>query len=206
MKEKTQYQMTVVSGQPGTGKTTFIKQELVKLHHAVIVDPMDEFADDPGVGLATMNRREFGGYIQSHAKDRHCKVVYTPEDQEDFASLCTLNESLAGFTFSIDEVDRYVSAVSVPEQLKRLCRYYRHFKLDIIVATRRPAAIPREITACAMRFVLFRHVEPRDVSYFRGFIGKTALQLPDLPPFTAICWDRGEVYKIRLTRKKATKM
>ena len=113
------------------------------------------------------------------------QLAYRSRDTAgDFPFLC---EAVAGIgdpslptLLVVDEVDQMDTPQSVGADgrgidvlpFRRLVNYGRHVGVSIAVASRRAAAVSRNLTAQATEIVSFRQSEPRDVDYLRQFCGR----------------------------------
>jgi hypothetical protein len=78
-----------------------------------------------------------------------------------------------------EECDRYRVGHEPLPGLSYIVEYGRHRGISLMALTRRPASIPRTLTANASRAVVFKTVEPRDVKYWADFLpdgGAAAIQ------------------------------
>jgi hypothetical protein len=109
--------------------------------------------------------------------------------------VCRIIYEVGNLMFVAEEVDQATSAGFAGREFGQLLRRGRHRKVSMIGITRRPAEIPRELTANAGRIISFRATEPTDVQYFRKCMGATAAAVvPRLPRLTGLAWrDDGEM-------------
>lgn len=82
----------------------------------------------------------------------------------------------------LDEVDRW----GRDQRLLDLVNYCRPWGVSVAWTARRPARVPRDITALADYLVLFRVTEPRDLAYIREYSEEAYRAAPSLQPFHPI--------------------
>jgi len=113
------------------------------------------------------------------------RIVYRGEYHPElhFAHVAKLAAVVGDLVFAIDEVDYFGSAGQCLEELDWLIRYGRHRRVAMVYTARRPAEVPRNLTAQSSEFRIFRLTEPRDIEYMRRLIGPAAERLPGLEQF-----------------------
>ena len=87
-------------------------------------------------------------------------------DQDAFALLCEVVITHKDLLFVVDEVDFFDSPSSQAREFKKMIHYSRHYSIDIITTSRRPANISRDLTSQTDAFSIFRITEKRDLDYF----------------------------------------
>ncbi len=86
-----------------------------------------------------------------------------------------------------DEID-LLAGRELPRWASMIVNAGRHRGISILYTARRPARVPRDLTANADRIVAFGTREPNDVAYLREFMGQAAEGLGDLPEYRAVTW------------------
>ena len=113
--------------------------------------------------------------------DLACRVAWAAEDLAmlwDEADMLAPNQRLGRFANNIANMQR-------------------HRRIDLYWTSRRPAMVPRLLTANADRMCVFRQTEPADLDYLRKRIGQAAEQLPRLANFHALDWRDGQGATVR---------
>lgn len=191
--------ITVVLGQRGSGKTTWVKRQLPTLPRFILWNTVN----DDYSGFEVVNDRE--GLYQYVWKNRSgiCQVVvnYLEEkgledkELEGFLFTCQVAEAVENICLIIEEIDTYATTQAIPYELKRLLKLGRHFGVSMIAVSRRPAEINRLITSQAQRFICFKTIEPNDVRYLSSIIGESARELSEIPLLHYLDWRHGQIEK-----------
>jgi hypothetical protein len=111
-----------------------------------------------------------------------CPLDKAPEFVSDICMWCYDTRDML---FIIDEAD-LIFPVQKPLTLgmNYMVQYGRHANVDLIVITRRPQNLNRNLTALADKMYLFRITEPRDLTYFKQtFDQETVERIQSLPQF-----------------------
>lgn len=115
-------------------------------------------------------------------------IVQTADPNLTVDYLCPALWELGRGTLVLDEVDALEFSGS--PCFDQLIRYGRNRNISVLTGCRRPAEVPRSITAGANKQYIFGTHEPRDLDYFRTTIlGDRAEQLMRMPKFTGIFVD-----------------
>ena len=153
-----------VLGKKGSGKSYFVKKELIKLFpKIIIIDPLDEYNYFYNYSL-----KEIISVIQANYKKNKYRVVYRPLDENEDLFFKFIY-SLESITLIIEEVDGYSNNKKTDVYLEKLFKYGRHKNINLICISRRPAEIGRLLTAQSDIIISFRQTEKRDIDYFRYF-------------------------------------
>jgi len=195
--------ITVVLGQRGSGKTSWVKKQLPALPRFVLWNTVND--DYTGFEIVSDTEALFE-YVWKR-RDSILQVVinYLEEkgeedkEAEGFAFVCKLVEAVENVCFIVEEVDTYATSATIPYELKRLLKIGRHYGVSMIAVSRRPAEINRLITSQAQRFICFKTIEPNDVRYLRSIIGEPATELPQIPLLEYLDWKHGLVEKGKIT-------
>lgn len=111
-------------------------------------------------------------------------INHSEDDGEYNDYLFSFLSDLRDYTILVDEADRYCSPVSVPLGLRRIVNYQRHYRLNLIFVSRRPAAVHRDVSALSDVVHIFHVHEPRDLDYLAALCGSEfSGRLPALRPF-----------------------
>lgn len=186
-------EVAVYLGKRGSGKSSLARARIRESERVVIYDTLEEYP----APVIISNPRELLEYLQGRQK---FKVAYRPfRPEKEFGWVCRVLFNIGNLLFVAEEVDQYSSAHGADVWFNNLLRRGRHRQVEMICISRRPAEIPRDLTANVYRMVAFRTSEPRDVDYFRRVMGDMAHALRNLPELTGIEWrDTGEMRVIRV--------
>jgi hypothetical protein len=168
-----------VSGQRGSGKTYWVKHFIRGQGRYLLYDALSEYENAPRF-------TDIGALLEfskAHAGEGFFEAIYDPLEHEDFPLFCRIALVLRGLYVVVEEIDLFATPYMAPSELQKLIKYGRHYGVNVLGVSRRPSEVSRLFTSQATRFVLFRQIEPRDITYFRSIIGPQAERLPDLPPY-----------------------
>lgn len=164
-------------GKKGTGKTTLVKNLIYKLYgeqveRVLVYDSMLEYDFQP-----LKSFKNFSGI------KRITPNIFNADDNTVFEKVTQLVYEMGNLLYVVDEVDLFCSANYTPLSLQKIFRYGRHFKIDMIIVTRRPAAIPRHLTAMIDEFYLFKSHEARDLKYYEDLQTNLGQRVKNLHQF-----------------------
>lgn len=164
-----------MSGQRGSGKSYWTKKHLAQLPRVLIYDSLSEYTAD-------YEFQDIESLVDFLQTDQANGVFYSASldtfDESDFPLFCRAALACQDLYVVIEEIDLFTNPLSTPVELLRLLKYGRHWNLQIIGVSRRPAEVSRHFTAMTTRFVIFNQREPRDIAYFRSIIGEHADKIP----------------------------
>ena len=176
-------------GEGGQGKSTLIRHQL-KNHKRIIQfdrNLEDEYEDG---AVICYSRAELVAAVNDAGKP--FRVTWRghktdPDGAFEFANRVAM--AVRHTTLVWDEADLWIGKGKLGKSplANELINACRHYEIKIFASSRRPACVPRDLTANASRLVVFMTSEPADLKYCQDYIGKDlAAKLPDLQPFTAI--------------------
>lgn len=170
-----------VSGQRGGGKSYWVKKLARSLPRCVILDPLGEYKADQYF----TDIHEFVNFLQRDLlKPRLYTVSFNPVDiGEDLDYFCRAILARGDIYLILEELDQLSTPYATPPELAKLIKYGRHYGIQIVGVSRRPAEVSRLFTSQATRFICFGQVEPNDIKYWRSIIGSAADQLPSMPDY-----------------------
>lgn len=179
-----------VSGQRGSGKSYWTKSLAASLPRCVIMDTLGEYKADQYF-------YDIESFVEFLIKDKDnpklFTVSYNPVDvSEDFETFCRAILARGDIYLIMEELDTVSTPYYTPYEFAKLIKYGRHFEIQIVGVSRRPAEVSRLFTSQASRFVLFPQVEPNDIKYWRSIIGGAANTLPDMAQYHYIDVDFNE--------------
>lgn len=156
----------IIFGKTGSGKTTLAKK---------LID--DSTRPNLIIWDFLLEYEEFGFVVETpnelimilEAKLPTNRIVVRKFTKEQFNWLCQAVEHLGNCLFVVEEADFVCSSDYIDNGFGGLLRYGRHYGIDILAITRRPAEINRLLTAMAHNAYSFQFQEPCDVKYISTF-------------------------------------
>jgi hypothetical protein len=188
--------LTAVFGRRGSGKTTMIRAMIPELKKPIVViDVLGNFEgyEHDGQEWTDVDTiqdalNEIKNYCENSKEHSGVIVVQSGNLDNAIDFICSALWKIEGGTLVIDEVDAF-SFTDAPCYDEAI-RYGRNRGIDVVTGCRRPAEISKQITAAADRVYCFVTREPRDIEYYREFLGdEIAFQIPKLPPYHGIYYD-----------------
>jgi len=173
-----QNEIVFISGQRGSGKSHFAKTMARTLPRCLIFDTLGEYVVDRRI----YDFVELCEFLEDdQTNPRYFHVGYdTHLMQEYFPLFCRAVLARGDIHVIIEEIDTFCTPFSSDPELLKLLKYGRHYGVQLIGVSRRPAEVSRHFTSAATRFVTFVNREPNDVKYFRSIMGNHADQIPAL--------------------------
>jgi len=187
---------TAVFGRRGSGKTTLIRAMIPKLKKPVVIlDVLGNFQGYESGGKewydATSTKDallEIRSFLQKPQEHSGIISLQTGDIDNSIDFLCSALWKIHGGTLVLDEVDSI--SISDAPCFDEAIRYGRNHAIDVVTGARRPAEVSKNITAAADRVYCFATREPRDIEYYREFLGDDlAFQIPKLPQWHGIYSD-----------------
>jgi len=164
-------EIILILGMKGSGKSTKAREVIREHRRKIWIDPMFEHSD----GVIVENFNDLVKYVEPLRHTSYSVILRTTTDgeAEKLITLLTRGQPgqslLPGATVMIDELDKLCSPTSVPEGIRRLANYGRHFGVNVIGVSRRPKSIARDFTANADRIIIGKIQEPSDLKYIEEF-------------------------------------
>lgn len=195
-----QNEIVVILGKKGSGKSIMARHYVKDKRRLVVYDPMRQFSD---LGIVVESRRDFLEYLIG-SYDGKFRIVYQPVFEmashdiiaTEFQWICHSVSCLKEIYFMVDEID---SCLSPRDQenfyFKNMVQRGRHSGISLVTTTIRYTDVQRNLTAQADTIICFHTHEPADTRYFRGYFGAMAEDLPALPPYHFIKYEKGQVTK-----------
>jgi hypothetical protein len=164
-----QNQIIAVFGRKGSGKTTLVQRYLAKVRRFVVADSLAEYT----VGTVYHDLRDFARAAKRAGAGKLQAVVRIGDDEafDTLSAMVRVIGEVAPVLYVIEEADIQCSPQYIPDSMDRLVRYGRHWRVSLLVVSRRPAEISRHLTAQADTIVAFQTFEPRDLDFFRARCG-----------------------------------
>jgi hypothetical protein len=147
----------------------------------IIWDPLGEYVTD----YTFIDLEEFIDFlIKDEQKRGFFCVNYHPIDEvSDFPVFCRAVLARGDVRLVVEELDVVTSPYNCPIEFARIIKYGRHYGVQLMGASRRPAEVTRMFTSQANRFIAFAQHEPADLQYFRSIFGKAANNLSIMPDY-----------------------
>lgn len=168
-------------GRKGSGKTSVIRSLAKREKRQLVWDPFREHAvvwiDDgiPALCEYLAGRDQF-------------RVGIDDADPESALAMLRISEQLTHCTVILEEVDLVGTPISVPIDLRRAIAQGRHWDLNLLYTSRRPAEVPRLLTSQSDAIYIFNTHEPRDVQHLRSYLRDLADTVQTLPKFHGYHW------------------
>jgi len=187
----------VVLGRGGSGKTSLVCFHLSKLRRPVcIFDTNTEAAYLRGGHLVVASARDLVAALLAGATRLAFRPAFDPGAGDyqaaRVAAFELMNEAAwhrGGITLVWEEADKVTSAAHLPPFAGAIVDQGRHRGIAVIAVARRPAKVPRDLTANASRIIAFRSTEARDLAYYADVLGsEAAAAVRDLPDYHALDW------------------
>lgn len=175
-----QNKIYTVIGHKGFGKTAFTEKLAILTNKpTIILDPRFQYEENKRRIVFT-SVSKFISWISQ--KDNYktfikykLELVVRAIDIEDAEELAALIYKMKKITFVIDEIDMFFDTrTNKKSYFNKLVQYGRHFEIDIITTSRRPANISRNLTALTDIFYFSRLREPTDKKYIKDTAGAAA--------------------------------
>jgi len=186
-------EVIVITGQRGTGKTTYIHNHISKYDRVIIFDLLGEFTNYE-------TTHDIKTFLQKFSKKKKEQFFYlnyyNPKTGDnDFLVICEAINRYEDILFVVDELDYFCNASYSPRQFSEIIKRGRHQGIGLMVATRRPHEIPRLVTSQVTEFIAFRHLEPRDINYIREICSIEEDDVKSLKNYEYIRWIEGRIEK-----------
>lgn len=188
--------LACVFGPRGSGKSVMVRYMLRNQPRVIVIDPMQEMMEgrsDPShERILPLKSFGFEQVEVADAIDRieegrtgRLKLVVIPREPQKVIVLMRACLLMGAGTVAIDEAEKwYTNKADPPDVLVEHVERGRHYNLDLILATRRPARLWRTATANADFMVMFKTWEPNDRKYLEEYAPKVKGQ-----------WDRLEKHQ-----------
>lgn len=170
--------IVVVFGQKGSGKTTFARSFIKNLKRKIILDSL---GDDYGGGCVVRDvesLQEF--YNRVWFLDDFC-IIVRPVNNETANAAFRLARKTTNTWFVVEEADRYCNPHYINPDFDWLVSYGRHLPVSLVVVSRRPPEIHRNVTAAADLLVIHRMKEDGDIDALKKKINVKGINV--LPNF-----------------------
>ena len=154
-----------IAGKKGSGKTSFAKKSVLPaFSRLLVIDSLSEYEN----GFIVNSIPDFINVVEANYNKPFFTIIYRPLDEKE-AKFFEIVKELHDVSIVIEEADMYSNPYKQDKNFERLVRYGRHFSQDLIVISRRPAEISRNVTAQADIVLTFQQTERRDIDYFKYY-------------------------------------
>lgn len=184
-------------GRGGSGKTTLALSHAADFKRVIFYDPNALPAAERWASEVIDSPRELVNLGKLKAPWRIAwrgMAAHGLDEAFDLAN--RLAWATGDVTVIWDEADVFfpTGRMSGNRPARMLVNMGRNRGIRVFATARRPVNVPRDYTANLSRAVIFNVIEPDDVQFLRGTIGReAAARLPSLPPFSAIDWTEAGV-------------
>ena len=183
--------ITVVFGRRGSGKTTYVKEQIAEHGRVIVWDPLGEYGDictvfDDGDPFLDALER---------AQKQCFRLALMPSEPLDelFDQFCRAAWVVGDVLAVVEEVSMVATATHVPASFAKIIRQGRHRAVSILAAAQRPSEVPRALTAQGSELVSFAQDEPIDQQYLRRYGGAAlADRCQGLPRYEYAAWRASE--------------
>lgn len=168
-----QLDIRAVFGRGFSGKSTLVRSWLDSLAGRVVVfDPNAEPAYAAGRAAVVEDQAELvrlllGGFDP-------IRIAWRGLDEDAFEQFNEACWAAGDLTMVWEEVDSWWRPGQVKPFGFRIINQGRHRNIRLIACARRPARVPRDLTANASRITAFHTTEPADLAYLRDYMGAEA--------------------------------
>jgi len=190
-------EIVVILGKKGSGKTVMAREIVKGQSRLVVYDPMRQFSD---CGAVITSRASLIRYLWENRRGRF-RAVYQPhiglDDRdvvrEEFREVCRYMNAIQNVWFMVDEIDNCLDPRDRQNgYFKNIVQRGRHDRISIVATTIRYTDVQRGLTAQADKIICFHTHEPSDIEYFRAYFGALADDLPMLPPYHFVMYEKGQ--------------
>jgi DNA helicase HerA-like ATPase len=144
--------VSLVIGKSGSGKTYFIKNELLNnVKNFIVFDVNGEYETDYIV-------ESHSDFIKNISVKGSIALRYDVFE-EYFDTLNFLYRNTNNFNLVIDELGLYVNTKKDNEDLRNMIILHRHKKIDLLVATQSPHLVTNFLVAQTSKYFIF-HLSP----------------------------------------------
>lgn len=175
-------------GKGGSGKTTLALAHSWAFERVVVCDPNGEDMHARNAAV-TDDRAQLVRLVAEPGPWRVCWRFGRTGYDAGFEWVNRVAWARGDLCLVWDEADSFMRSGTMPETAFRLWNQGRHRRLRIFACSRRPARVPRDVTANVTRACVFRTQEPRDLQFIGAFMEPdSARQVAQLEQLHAVDW------------------
>ena len=158
--------ITTVVGRKGMGKS-FLTREIVELEPRVIV--LDTTGDYGGRNMRVVWGRDASINAMLEASgERRFRLALRGLDESEMLDAMEMAYEIEDYLFVVEEASMVCRASYLPREMAALVRYGRHRQISQLYIARRPAELPRDLTAQSDLIVTLQQKETNDIKYLRS--------------------------------------
>lgn len=173
-----------VYGASGSGKSTLVKTMLKSDHRQIVFDPMDEYT---AYGYRRFEKLPVMGKALAKAWGKGFRFCYVPPANREPVALHQLarmlkamqsdykaNRDKRKITLIVEELNLSFPVTSLPQELagfSDICSRGRHYGINIIGITQRPAEVNTRFRGNLEGQYIFRLAEHNDISAIQKTLG-----------------------------------
>lgn len=210
--------LDLVVGRRGSGKSRFVKEKIADQKRLVIFDPVGEYGRDGIVDFHTAKASELRAHLAAHWNDEF-RAAFVPPPSWPMEALHSLGAFLLAcqrpyseladdglpddpsnpkpITLVVEEMNLGYPATALPRELyamPTITLQGRHYGINVIGVTQRPALISKDFRANILRLVTFPLAEVDDADAVLKKIGREhADELRNLRDYHYLDFANGKV-------------
>lgn len=175
-------------GKGGSGKTTLALSHTWRFERVIVCDPNGESAHTKHARVIS-DKAALVEAVNDPGQWRVCWRFDQTGFDDGFEWVNRVAWARGDLCLVWDEADQF-TRWGLPPTAFRIWNNGRHRRLRVFACSRRPARVPRDMTANLTRACVFRTQEPRDLSFIREFTvdGESVGAVRSLGAFEAVDW------------------
>jgi hypothetical protein len=134
-----------------------------------------------------------------------CQIVHPVKYRalETFLDVCRKLTQIGNIIFAVEEVEEFVTPQQMPPEFEEVINRGRsRYHISYWATSRRPAEVHGSIIANCDHHFIFQNFQPRDVEYYKRYVGEVAEQAKNLPRFQFLYYHVGSEAVTMLPVKK----
>lgn len=166
-----------VFGQKGSGKSEITKNHIIPYCPTpiFIYDRLSEYKD----GVIYTDLDIFVEDLIEEKNESGVYIIRPDSDDMEEAFLKMVRLYHRPCTLVVEEADMLCTTARINEDIEYFIKYGRHFDINLVFISRRPAEINRLMTSQSDFIITFRQTEGRDIDYLKKLsdVGEKAKNL-----------------------------